>query len=694
MFEITTTYSLWWLLPIVILSAILSALLYFRNSKEDFPKWLKALLFSTRFLTFVLLGSFLLSPMVKSWKTEVEKPVIVLAVDNSSSMIFSGDTSENILNNRKIVENIIDGLGSKYQVDAYIFGSGIKASNKPDFQDNYTDINQCIIDVKQKYQYRNVGVMILISDGIYNRGSNPVYSAYNIPFPIYTLGLGDSSTHADLAISRVLYNRNVFIENTFPIEVSVMAKNRKNTDVKLSLYKGKQLISTSTNKVYSDNQLIKFVFKVKAEEPGLHSYRLVVNSFESELNTINNSKTINVDVIGEKKKVILLFAAPNPDIAALKQVFETRDEFEVEEKFISDFNGNLKDYNLAIFYQFPYANRASFDLIKQAKNNGIPFVISLGTQTNISRFNSLNLGVKIETKNSSVIESTALLNPDFSDFLISKSINEQLSELPPLYVPFGRYSYSNYVHPIAYQRLGSVNTQYPLLAVSEQNGYRNAFIFGEGLWKWRLIDFQNNKQHKAFDEFIMKLIRYVSINKTYRKFDVQYQRRVNQMEPVEFYASFLNDNYEKVQDADIQLIIKNENGEEFPYAFSKSDEDYTLNAGQFPQGVYSFVAKLNYHGKYFERTGSFVVDAVDIEAVNLQANYGVLRVLASETGGDFYTQTNIESLVSDVLNKGDIVDIQRQYLQFKELIRLPWIWFLIIFLMTLEWFLRKQMGSY
>ena len=694
MFELTTTYSLWWLLPIVILSAMLSALLYFRNTKDEFPNLLKVLLFSTRFLTFVILGSFLLSPMVKAWKTEIEKPVIVLAMDNSNSMMMSGDTASNVANNKEVMSDVVSGLKAKYKIETYTFGSETKASSSPSFQDKYTDLSQCISQIKQKYQYRNIGAMLVLSDGIINRGNNPIYESSSSTFPIYTLGFGDSSIYPDMAISRVLYNKSVFIENTFPLEASILAKNRKNTVSKVSLFQGSKLISSQNLKIESDNQLLKVLFEVKAKESGLQSYKIVVQSFEGELNAINNVKTVNIDVIGEKKKVIMLYSAPNPDIAALKQVFENSEEFEVDEKLLSEFKNNLKDYNLAIFYQFPIANRQSYNLIKQAKDDGIPFMVILGSQTNLQRFNSLNLGVKIIAKSNSTLEATSILNTEFSDFIISKSIKGQLPEFPPLFVPFGQYEYSNYVHPVVFQRLGAVSTHYPLIAVSERNAYRNAFIFGEGIWKWRMMDFLKNKQHKDFDDFVMKLIRYISLTKSYQKFDVQYKRRLSQIEPIEFYATLLNENYEKVVDADIQMIIKNEKGEEFPFAFSKSIDGFKLNAGQFPKGIYSFVASVNYNGKHLEYKGGFVVDAIQLEAVNLQADFDILRKISSKSGGEFYVKKDNKKLISKILNKEDIVNIQRQYMQFKELIKLPWIWFLLVFLVSVEWFLRKQMGSY
>ncbi len=694
MFELTTTYSLWWMLPIVILSALLSAILYYRNNKDEFPVWINVLLFSIRFVVFVILSSFLLSPTLKSWKTEIEKPVVILAVDNSKSMILSGDTVENRKNNINVIERLIDGLGAKYQIDKFTFGEKIQENFKPDFSDKYSDLSQLLINVGQRYQYRNVGALIVMSDGIYNRGSNPIYSASYLRFPIFTIGVGDSSIHADLSINQVLYNKSVFLENTFPIEAKIMTINRKNTKLKVSLFHNSKLVDAQFIKVNSDKQLIRVLFNVKAKTSGLHSYKIVVQPFSGELNVLNNVKNINIDVIGDKKKVLLLYPSPNPDIAALVQIFDKSDEFELEEQMLSNFKKNIKDYNLIIFYQLPNSSISSINIVKKAKKEDIPFLMILGPQTNLKRFNLLGLGIDISAKRNSVFEVTPLINPDFSDFTISKILKEEMVDFPPLYSPFGKYKIANFVHPVIYQQLGTVRTNYPLIAVSEQNAYRQAFIFGEGLWKWRMMDFLNNKHHDEFDRFIMKLVRYVSLTKSYQKFDIQYKRRNSRIEPIEFYAKFLNDNYEKITDADIQLLIFNSNGEKFSFAFSNKDDGYFLNVGQFPQGIYKFVAMTNYHGKSFQYKGSFVVDAIQLEAINLQANFDFLRKISAKGGGDFYTQQQLDKLIRDIINKEDIVNIQKQYIQFKELISFPWIWGILVVLISIEWFLRKQMGSY
>ena len=70
----------------------------------------------------------------------------------------------------------------------------------------------------------NSGAMVVYSDGIFNKGQDPVYSAQNVGKKIHTVVLGDTSRYKDLSVSKVLYNESVFLGNEFPIEISVSAK--------------------------------------------------------------------------------------------------------------------------------------------------------------------------------------------------------------------------------------------------------------------------------------------------------------------------------------------------------------------------------------------------------------------------------------------------------------------------------------
>ncbi len=83
-----------WLIIICLLLAGGYALgLYFRDIKNEFPVYLKLILGIVRFVSVFLISFMLLSPFIRSISKEKEKPLIILAVDDSQSVLLNSDSA-------------------------------------------------------------------------------------------------------------------------------------------------------------------------------------------------------------------------------------------------------------------------------------------------------------------------------------------------------------------------------------------------------------------------------------------------------------------------------------------------------------------------------------------------------------------------------------------------------------------------
>ncbi|MDZ7849120.1 MAG: hypothetical protein U5L96_21695 [Owenweeksia sp.] len=54
--------------------------------------------------------------------------------------------------------------------------------------------------MQERYYNQNLAGVVMLTDGIYNRGSDPAYAARSLPFPIYSVGFGDTTVPRDLFI--------------------------------------------------------------------------------------------------------------------------------------------------------------------------------------------------------------------------------------------------------------------------------------------------------------------------------------------------------------------------------------------------------------------------------------------------------------------------------------------------------------
>jgi hypothetical protein len=71
----------------------------------------------------------------------------------------------------------------------------------------------------------------------------------------------------------------------------------------------------------------------------------------------------------------------------------------------------------------------------------------------------------------------------------------------------------------------------------------------------------------------------------------------------------------------------------------------------------------------------------------------VLRKLSASTGGLFYLASDIDKLKAELLRKEarSIIHSEETY---DPLLNLKWVFFILLFMVSIEWFLRKYFGSY
>jgi hypothetical protein len=219
-------------------------------------------------------------------------------------------------------------------------------------------------------------------------------------------------------------------------------------------------------------------------------------------------------------------------------------------------------------------------------------------------------------------------------------------------------------------------------------------LVGEGLWRWRLNEFADHGNTEMFDELFSKLIQYLSTQEDRRKFrSFPLQNEFSESEAVVIESQVYNDLFELIYGNTIQLEIRDEKGVITRYSYSTSPGSSRYRIGGLKEGVYRFKASTTLDDKLEEVNGQFLVKSQNLEAQNLTADFGLLRNLSAETGGTFYTADQLSSLTND-LEKTKAASLIHSEETFNQLINLKWVFFLLLILISTEWFLRKYLGSY
>ena len=485
------------------------------------------------------------------------------------------------------------------------------------------------------------------------------------------------------------YNAISYLDNDFQIEISLEAYQAKGSSSVLSISSSAGIVYSKPISINSDEFRQSILLTLPANRKGIQRYSIRLAPVASELSIVNNTQTIFVEVIDGKQKVLILANSPHPDITALKQAIETNKNYAVKVKLATDFlNSDIQEADLIILHQLPSVINNAQDILQKSINK--PLLYILGSQSNIPAFVASQFVLGI-TSSGVIQEVTPVLKSDFYAFTLSDANKLKISNFGPLLSPFGNYGFKGPSTVFITQQIGKLPTEKPLLVFGDDNQRRIGVLTAEGIWKWRLEDFQENSNHEATNELIQKTIQYLSSREDKRKFRVYPSKNAfDENEQVVLNAELYNDSYQLVNAPDVNIALKSKSGKGYSYLFSRTSNSYLLNAGILPAGEYSYTAKTNLGKISHQADGQFVVTEQQAEFKQSLANHQLLFTMAEQNSGKMLFPNQLNSLPEMIRKNETVKTISYEDRKYEELINLKFIFFLIVALLSVEWFLRKR----
>ena len=670
-----------------------ATVLYLRNKKQHYGKALTAILFALRTLIVGLMVLLLFNPLIRQKFSTVEMPTVIVAHDNSSSVVLCKDSVFYKNDYQTQFEAFRNELNADFQTDEYLFGEEVRDFDRIDFSDQLTDLSSLMSALNRRYYKRNVGAVLLFSDGIYNRGFEPELLAENFPYPIHTVVLGDTIAYPDLAVRDVHYNKVVSLGATFPVRVTVAARDLAGRKAQLTLKESGNLIEKRDIESPSNRFSKEIDFMLDATKKGVMALDIEVSGIEGEEQLLNNVRHIYIEVLGQKYKLLCVAASPHPDLAALRSVLN--DNYEVDFCFGKETLPEFSNYDLVVLHQVPSAS-TDFNALKSQldKNVKLPLFFIVGNDTDRDMLNKLqNVFALQPGATNTLMDIKAHQNTAFSTFTFDAKSEQIISKYPPLALPHTEINVLKSHDDLLLQEVMGLKSGLPLLSFA-RDGRKMAFLFGTNIWRWRLFEYYQSKNHDVFDEMFSKSLKYLLLSANDGS-AVYAKETYYSNEPVMITVELRNPNNELVTDPDMTIQIDNKlTGETYDYTFSKRDHDYELNAGLLPEGLYTFKVQAQMGERHVGVNGSFSVVAIGIEAQQLTADADRMRTLARLTNGNCYNARQLDQLAADLRNDTRITSVEHHESRFEDLIHSKWIFFVLIGLAAVEWVLRKMFGSY
>ena len=586
--------------------------------------------------------------------------------------------------------------------DATLRGTRLAADSLA-FRGERTDLARALARVEADFAGRSLRAVVLVSDGRSTDGRDPAAVAERLGVPVYAAVAGDSLSSRDVRLSRLVANEVGTVGSPLPVQAGVRATGFGGRPARVTIAEGGRVIGTAAVVLPADGGEATVDLAVTPATPGLKAYTVTAVPLPGEATTRNNRQSVTVRVGSDKRRVLVLAAAPSPDLAALRAVLDADRSVEATVRTQRGpgayYEGPLPEplgrFDLLVLAGFPGAAASDADVarVAAAVRGGTPALFLMGRQTSLARV-AAGLG--------DVLPASPAGAGGFADGAFAPTAAgevhpvlaapgvpaSRLTALPPLAVSTARWALQPGAVALATAR-GA-----PLLVVRQSGNVRTAALLGAGTWRWRTLPDGLADLAPVYPALLDRLVRWSTAPRDRRPVRVRPDRALfGEREPVTFTGQVYTAELAPVADADVRITVRGPRGAAAVPMRALGAGRYAADAGSLPPGAYTFVAEASRGGAGLgSDRGTFGVGRLSAEFREPGADVATMRRIALRSGGALVGLDTLGAFVRSLRTRGALADAPFARRDATPVLGLPWLLGAILVLLTAEWIVRKRGG--
>ncbi|MBO6576279.1 MAG: hypothetical protein JJ896_16330 [Rhodothermales bacterium] len=695
-----------WILILLGLLAVAGAIWLYRNTVPRVESSGRIVLSGLRMASLLLLIFLLVEPLITRERTAADPPVVALLIDDSQSMVADGDTTA--------IRAAAAGITPPgADVRAFRFATDLQV-DVPDsmhFSRGRTDISAALEQTLAELEGENLRAVVLVSDGRYNTGRNPLHIADRFPVPVHTVVLGDTTSRQDVQVRRVLTNEVAYRGTALPMEVGIRHEGFGNARVTVRVLEGGRVLDQEQVTLPAEAGEVPVTLEVVPDTTGLVRYDISVSRSVDEFTYRNNVASVAVQVLESRRRVLLLGGAPSPDLTAIRAALGTDDELAVD-LFVRRSSGgyfqgplpDLTEYDLLILSGWPSQGTDAGDVDRVASavaEESIPLLLTLGQRTDFRLMQRLGPILPVQprvirsgrTEGRPVRTGAGLRHPALA--LPANAPGDAWNALPPMAVTDVTWQTAADAQVLATTAIRGVTLDDPSLVLRRRSGARAAVLLASGFWQWSNLPPSLEAYQEVWPTLTGNLVQWLAAPEDDRPVRVRpLTTSFEGGERVEFFGQVYDESAQPVPGATVDLQIRTPDGTTLPFAMrSIGSGRYRADAGTLPEGRYAYTAAASLANEQLgEDSGVFSVGPLALEYQDTRADAALMRQIALRTGGQALDLSSLGALSQPAAQASWLHPrdrVVRSSIRLWQ--RYPFL-VLVLVLLTAEWFLRKRRG--
>ncbi len=215
-------------------------------------------------------------------------------------------------------------LEERFRLRPYAFDSDARRIDSPaelGFRGERTDLGRSLRRVLQELEGLPVSGVVLVTDGA-NNADTPLVEAVRSyearGLPIYTIGIGAERIAPDLELRRVELPRRALEGTTIVADVMVSHSGLAGRTIRLEVEDEGRLLATRELELGPDGE-VPVQIQFTLEDPGPRDIRFAAVPQEDEAVTDNNARSALLDVTDEAPSILYFEGTPRPELKFLRR---------------------------------------------------------------------------------------------------------------------------------------------------------------------------------------------------------------------------------------------------------------------------------------------------------------------------------------------------------------------------------------
>jgi hypothetical protein len=703
-------------LPALLLLAVIAYVVAFWYYRRAGTRG-RSLLAFLRGSALVLVVLVLARLEVRISRSSTELPRLAILLDNSASLRTTepGGPRYGPLN-AFLRSTTPASLARRAEIRYFTFGLSLRhldalPADSLEYSEEATDIAAALRSLEQGAPPEHPDGAMVISDGTFTRGHNPVHGAERSPYPLFTVLVGDSLEQPDLVLTRIASNSTVFSGLATPVQVRLRSSGFGEGTATVRLLRGTEELNRKDVTLEAGSREYTLALSYTPSGEGSQRITALIEPVRGEITAANNRGAFTAEVLRSRLRILLLAGVPSPDVAAMRQMLVEERDFDVRSYTLkrggSFYEGVLSravldSADCLILVGFPSAAASDVLLswVSGRLSRGIPLFFLDGKGIDHGRLSALGPWLPFTAELPSSVEITAAPRPapgaQSHPLLAGEDPSRTRSwgRLPPLFRTLTAYRTKAEAAVLLLASIDGVPSSDPLLLARSAGGERSVALLGYGVYRWKLMTAGDPESATLFGDFLTGAVRWLTAPPDIRQLRVRPAREgFVQGEPVEFQAEAYTAAGTPLERARITVAV--------PLAGRTLEAELVPAGGGryegtiegLPPGEYSYVAAgETASGPVGRDLGRFTVGEPALEFLDTRSSPALLRELASRSGGCYLGSLTAADFDTALFSHPAMQLRRVEQSSLFQIWTPGWILASVIALLASEWLLRRRSG--